>query len=392
MKLIIVLFFLLLSPRSFSQSDSTKTSQDAIYTRPFITIGKTNTATGGYIEGNTNYFAEDGVSEGFSMELRRFNIFLYSNINSRIKFLSELEFEHGTEEIALETALLDFELNPALNFRAGILLPQIGLVNANHDSPKWEFVERPLSSTEIIPSTLSEVGFGFHGKLYQDKTIFAYDAYIVNGLQENVILNDEGRTHLASGKNPEMFGEDNNGTPMFNAKISLANKKIGEMGLSYYGGVYNRFSLEGNIVEEKRSVHLVAFDLNTHIKELKIQGEFVSASVQIPNDLKEIYGSRQYGTFLELSYPILKRKMIGFENSVLNANVRVERIDYNAGTMGAENMNIGDEVSALALGVGFRPSASTVIRFNYRYHHIYNFLGNPPAHLGGFQFGVASYF
>ena len=377
---------------SLGQNDTSKTSQDAIYARPFINIAKTNTAIGGYVEGNTNYFAEDGVSEGFSMELRRFNIFLYSNIHSRIKFISELEFEQGTEEISLETALLDFELNPALNFRAGILLPQIGLVNANHDSPKWEFVERPLSSTEIIPSTLSEVGFGLHGKLYQDKTIFAYDAYVVNGLQENVILNDQGKTFIPAGKNPEMFGEDNNGTPMFNAKISLANKKIGEVGLSYYGGVYNRFNLEGNIVEEKRSLHLIAFDLSTHIEKLKIQGEYVHATIQVPNNLKEIYGTQQSGAFLEFSYPVLKRKMIGFENSVLNVNARMERIDYNIGTMGPDNMNIGDEVSALALGVGFRPSASTVIRFNYRYHLIYDFLGNPPAHLGGFQFGIASYF
>ncbi|MFT5859139.1 MAG: hypothetical protein ACI865_001236, partial [Flavobacteriaceae bacterium] len=52
--------------------------------------------------------------------------------------LAELEFEHGTEEIALETALLDFELHSAFNFRAGIILPQIGMFNVNHDSPKWQ--------------------------------------------------------------------------------------------------------------------------------------------------------------------------------------------------------------------------------------------------------------
>lgn len=392
MKFQVTTLLLLLSTAGFSQTDTIKTSQDAIYDRPFITLGKTNTAVGGYVEGNTNYFSEDGVSEGFSMELRRFNIFLYSNIHSRIKFLSEIEFEHGTEEIALETALLDFELNPALNFRAGIILPQIGLVNANHDSPKWEFVERPLSSTEIIPTTLSEVGFGLHGKFYQDNAIFTYDLYVVNGLQENIILNDQGKTHLASGKNPEMFGEDNNGTPMLNGKISLSNRKLGEIGFSYYGGVYNRFTLEGNIVEEKRSLHLIAFDLSTEIGKLKVFGEYAHATVQVPNDLKGIYGTAQYGTFLELSYPVLKRRILGFDKSVVNTNVRIEQIDYNLGTMPQTNTRISDEVSALSLGIGFRPSSSTVIRFNYRYHLIRDFLGNPPAHLGGFQFGVASYF
>ena len=391
-QLCISLLFLCIASSLFSQTDSLKISQDAIYNRPFITLGKTSTAVGGYVEGNTNYFTEDGVTEGFSMELRRFNIFLYSSIHDKIKFLSEVEFEHGTEEIALETALLDFEVHPALNFRTGIILPQIGLVNANHDSPKWEFIERPLSSTEIIPTTLSEVGFGVHGKFFQDKTMFSYDAYIVNGLQENIILNDIGKTHLASGKSTEMFEEDNNGTPMFNAKISLANRKIGEVGLSYYGGVYNRFNIEGNIVEEKRNLSLFAFDLSATIKKLKVMGEFAYVSIEVPDDLKDLYAENQYGTFVEFSYPVFKRKMIGFENAVINLNLRAERIDYNLGTMKHDGSKIGDEVSALAAGIGFRPSPSIIIRANYRYHLTYDFLGNPPAHLAGFQFGIATYF
>ncbi len=73
-----------------AQVDSTL-AQEGIYNRPFI-ASVSNTAIGGYIEGNTNYFVEDGITEGFSMELRRFNIFLYSAISQRVRFLSELEF------------------------------------------------------------------------------------------------------------------------------------------------------------------------------------------------------------------------------------------------------------------------------------------------------------
>src|SRR5688572_22762432 len=52
--------------------DSTSV-QGSVYTRPFI-ASAARTAIGGYVEGNSNYFVEDGVTEGFSMELRRFNI------------------------------------------------------------------------------------------------------------------------------------------------------------------------------------------------------------------------------------------------------------------------------------------------------------------------------
>lgn len=390
-----ILFFILalLNKITAGQSvDTMKTSQDAIYNRPFIHIGKSNTAVGGYIEGNTNYFSEDGITSGFSMELKRFNVFIYSKIHSQIKFISELEFEHGTEEINIETALLDFEFNPSFNFRAGILLPPIGMVNTNHDSPKWEFIERPLSSTEIIPTTLSEVGFGLHGKFFSSNTIYSYDFYLVNGLQDRIILNNEGKTHLKSGKSSEMFGSDNNGMPMISGKITLVNRTIGEIGISYYGGIYNRFRLEGNVVDKKRMLSVIAFDFNTQIRKLNILGEYARVFVDVPENLSELYGKKQYGTFLELSYPILKRKMIGFENALLNMNMRGERIDYNIGTFKFDRSNIRDEVNALALGISFRPSASTVVRANYRYHWIYDVIGNPAIHFAGFQFGIASYF
>ncbi len=384
--------YCLLPTSSYSQQDSSSSSQNAIYNRPFISLGKTNTAVGGYLEGNTNYFSEDGVTEGFSMELRRFNIFLYSRIHERIKFISELEFEHGTEEIALETALLDFEFHPAFNLRAGILLPQIGLVNANHDSPKWDFVERPISSTAIIPTTLSEVGVGFHGKFFSNAGTVAYDVYLMNGLQDGIILNEEGRTHLASGKNPEMFGEDNNGVPMFNARLAFSNSKLGEIGLSWYGGVYNSFRLDGVEVDAKRKLSLTAFDLSTAIRKLKIQGELAFVKIQVPEGLEELYGTNQYGAFLELGHPILKKKMLGFEDAQLSVHLRAEKADFNQGTFVFDGSKIGDEVSALSFGLSWRPLAGSVIRANYRYHWIYDFFGNPPAHLGGIQVGIATYF
>ena len=72
-----------------------------IYDRPYITKIGGGTAVGGYAEFNSNYEREDGVSEGFSLENRRFNIFLFSSISEAVRLTSELEFEHVTEEIAL---------------------------------------------------------------------------------------------------------------------------------------------------------------------------------------------------------------------------------------------------------------------------------------------------
>src|SRR5688572_8972841 len=200
--------------------------QGGIYQRPFL-VSAGRTAVGGYAEGNANYLQTDGVSEGLSMELRRFNIFLFSSVGQRVRFISELEFEHGTEEIALETALVDFVVNPSFVVRAGILLPPIGAFNVNHDSPRYDFVERPLVSTEIIPATLSEIGFGVHGRLVPPGFTLSYDAYLTNGLGDGVVLNSTGRTHLASGKSASRFEEDNNGSPAFSGRLGAQVRRWG---------------------------------------------------------------------------------------------------------------------------------------------------------------------
>lgn len=202
-----------LSFSAFSQIENQDTlevkssSQDAVYSRPFIlNINNLSTAVGGYFEGNSNYFSEDGVSEGLSFEFRRFNIFLYSSIGPAIRFLSELEFEHGTEEIALETAQIDFQFVPEFVLRGGIILVPIGSFNQNHDSPRWDIIDRPLVSTQIIPATLSEVGFGAYGRFLLSRNIsLMYAGYLTNGLNDGVILNSEGKTFIPDGKSEKAF-------------------------------------------------------------------------------------------------------------------------------------------------------------------------------------------
>jgi len=396
----LILGLSLLCAGLYAQDTTTVISQEAIFDRPFIDNTISKTAVGGYLEANSNYFIEDGLGEGLSFEMRRFNIFLYSSISERIKFLAELEFEHGTEEIALETALLDFQVNEALNFRAGILLPQIGLVNANHDSPKWDIIDRPLSSTMIIPTTLSEVGVGFFGKFYVGDNTISYDAYVVNGLQDGVVLNEEGITFIPAGKSEESFEEDNNGTPMYNGRLAIINRKFGEYGFSYYGGVYNSYLMEGEEVDDKRSLHLLAFDFNTQINKLTVKGELVKAMIDVAEDIDESYGTSQAGGFLELTYPIIEKTLFGYENAKINSVIRLEAVDMNQGTFknnfsytnAIEGDQIGNEVKAVVIGLSFRPTAATTFRANYRKHWSTDILGNPPALLGGFQFGFASYF
>ncbi len=365
--------------------------QGGIFQRPFIASAG-RTAIGGYAEANGSYLLTDGVGEGWSMELRRFNIFLYSSVGRRIRFLSELEFEHGTEEIALETALVDFVITPSLVARAGILLPPIGAFNANHDSPRYDFVERPLVSTEIIPATLSEVGFGVHGRLAPKGFSMSYDAYLTNGLGDGVILNPLGRTRLASGKSEERFAEDNNGSPAVSGRLAAMARRWGELGVSYYGGIYNTFRTDGVVVAPKRRLSILAVDLATDVGPVALRGETAWARIDLPDDLGELMADRQWGFYLDATMPVWRPKIRGLERPVLSAVVRLERADFNLGRFAATDLVRGDDVNAITAGISFRPAAGTVFRANYRHQSTRDLVGNPRSQTAGFQIGFATYF
>ncbi|MHB1298803.1 MAG: hypothetical protein ACYC0B_09775 [Gemmatimonadaceae bacterium] len=377
-----------------AQADTTRRpSQDGIYNRPVVgSIGRT--AVGGYVEGNTNYMVEDGIGEGFTMELRRFNIFLFSSIGSRIRFISELEFEHGTEEIALETALVDIAINPSFVVRAGIILPPVGAFNVNHDSPRWNFVDRPLVSTEIIPATLSEVGFGVHGRLVPRGFGLTYDLYATNGLGDGVIVSAAGRTSLADGKREEQFAEDNNGSPAYSGRLAAQHAALGELGVSFYTGIYNSYRAEGVPVDKARRVTLMALDGVTRPLggPVEVRGEMALATIDVPDDLRDLFGHRQFGWHLDGTMPVWKPSMRGFPEATLNADLRLEYVDRNVGTFASTDRRIGDETTAVVLGASFRPVSGTVFKANYRRARSQDLARNQATNLGAFQFGFATYF
>ncbi len=402
-----LILFICFNLNSTAQSDSTlvirssvdttenKLNMDATFNRPFLSVGKLPVALGGYFETNTQYAVTDGVSDGFSFQFRRLSIFLSSTIGSRLKFLTEIEFEDGAKEINVEYAAMDLEFHSMLNLRSGIIINPIGAFNQNHDGPKWDFIDRPISSTTIIPSTLSNAGFGLHGKYFFRNWIFGYETYLTNGFDDKIISNNENRTSLAAGKiNIDKFEESNNGVPMFTGKLSVRNRKIGEVGFSYLTGVYNKFQDDGLILDTKRSTTIYAFDFNTSFikNRINLTSEFAKVMVEVPETYSQQFGEKQVGCFVDLTATIIQHKIFNWDKAKFNLVLRAEYADYNQGKFRETGDNIADDVWAIVGGASFRPVGATVIRFNYRYLQQTDLLGNPPASSAIIQFGVSSYF
>lgn len=378
-------------------NDTTKPmlNMDAVYNRPFVAVGKLPVSLGGYMEANWQHLGTDGISEGHQFQFRRMTLFVSSTIGKRLKFLSEIEFEDGAKEISIEFAALDIELHPLLNLRGGMILNPIGAFNQNHDGPKWEFTDRPISATQMLPATWSNAGFGLYGKHYNKDWMFGYEAYLSGNFDNTIIDNAENKTFLPAAKiNKERFEEINSGLPLVTTKIAVRNSKVGELGLSYMGGMYNKFQDDGLQLDDKRRVDVFAIDFNTTLPKLKtlITAEWAWIKVNVPTTFSQQYGNKQQGGFLDLVQPVIKKKMLGWQNATLNIACRLEYVDWNKGTFTSTGGNIAEDLWSIMPAISFRPSAQTVLRLNYRYQSKRDLLGNPPAKTGGFSFGISTYF
>jgi hypothetical protein len=327
--------------------------------------------------------------------MRRLTVFLASGISRRIKFLSEIEFEDGTKEINIEFASIDMEFHPLFNLRGGIVMNPIGAFNQNHDGPKWEFIDRPISATQMLPATWSNVGFGLYGKLYQNNWVYAYEAYLTNGFDDQIISNSENKTFLPAAKaNPDRFEESFNGVPLVTAKTALRNRTIGELGISYMGGIYNKFQEDGLTFDKKRHLHVWALDFNTTLPltHTWINAEWAWVNVDVPETFSQQYGGKQTGGFIDFVQPLFRKSIFGFDRSVINAALRMEYVDWNQGRFRETGTNIREDLRSIVPGLSWRPTSQTVIRLNYRYNWQTDLFGNEPSRTAGFQFGFSSYF
>jgi hypothetical protein len=129
------------------------------------------------------------------IDFHRFVLLFTHSFSDRVRFVSELELEHslvgeGAEgELELEQAYIDFLLARELNFRAGMLLVPVGIINERHEPPVFHGVERPFVDDVIVPSTWFDAGAGIHGEIGQG---LRYRAYVMAPLDASGFTADQG--------------------------------------------------------------------------------------------------------------------------------------------------------------------------------------------------------
>ena len=125
---------------------------------------------GGYGEAHyNNLSADESENDLKEADLHRFVIFLNKDFTDDLRFVSEVEIEHGgveadgdplDGEVEVEQAYIEYDITDNSQVRGGVYLVPVGILNETHEPPTFYGVERNDVENIIIPTTWWEVGVG----------------------------------------------------------------------------------------------------------------------------------------------------------------------------------------------------------------------------------------
>ena len=254
----------------------------------------------GPLSGYMDFHFNKPELEDAQLDFHRFVLLFSHSFSDRLRFVGELEVEHGlvegleeSGELELEQAYLDFRVNPAFNLRAGMLLAPVGIINERHEPPSFHGVERPFVDTVIIPSTWFDAGVGIHGAFGAG---WQYRAYLMAPLDATRITAEEG---LAEARQKGFKSNVRNIART--ARLEYVGLPGLTLGTSFWQGKSGF-----NFRRENARVGVIEFDGRYHTGPFAVRGEFAQVFVDGADGLNDLQ-QRTSGV-----NPNIARQMRGF--------------------------------------------------------------------------------
>ena len=318
----------------------------------------------GPISGYMDFHLNRPQHEDPQLDFHRFVLLFNHSFTDRLRFIGELEVEHGlvegaeeSGELELEQAYLDFRVNPAFNIRAGMLLAPVGIINERHEPPSYNGVERPFVDTFIIPSTWFDAGAGIHGAFGKG---WQYRAYLMAPLDATRITAEEG---LAEARQRGFLS--NVRSIAQTARLEYVGLPGLALGTSFWRG-----KSSFNFKREDVTVGLAEFDGRYHAGALAIRGEYAHVFVDGADGLNDLLqrrsginpniASQMRGFYVEPSI----RPLPGLRYDIA-AFVRYENFDTQfrmpAGVLPLKQF----DRAAWIAGVSYYPDPDVVLKIDY---------------------------
>lgn len=259
--------------------DPDSTGSEYINSAELLLGSKSSLNIGGYGEVHYNQPFAEGLKNTGTLDVHRIVMFLGYNFSSKTQFVSEIEFEYA-KELWVEQAFLQHRINRYINFRAGLLLVPMGIINEYHEPTTFNGVERPIIDNRISPSTWREVGLGFSGNILP--MTMKYQVYAVGGLNgydtKGVFTGSSG---LREGR--QKGSKAYTSSPAFTGKVEFYGISNLNIGLSGYFGksqskLYSKLSKDdaASMARADSStvgISMIGADARYQLKGLELRGQ-----------------------------------------------------------------------------------------------------------------------
>ena len=339
--------------------------------------GSTQITLGGY----TEFTYTDRTTRTPEFEQLKTVAEVSAKIDDRIHLYLEVEQENGgviagpeptNGEFEIEQAYLDYAIDKALNFRAGVSLIPVGHYNLYHEGFLNNLVDRPLVDRRIIPTTWYEAGLGFNGTpVDNDSMGLSYEAYMYNPEKGNGVDPLSGFRGIRN-ENKTPNSDQKAGAARLAFELARGFKNVAdtlEFGLSgYVSGFagFNSANAGGDLVRfPSGRLYVSAADVTWEKKNLGFRGEAARAH----SDAGENSVGKQqtgWGYYAEGYYKFwpqfLSSSPFGkFKDPKLVAALRYDYVDLNT------QADATPSIQRLTAGMGYRPIPRTVFKFDYQF-------------------------
>ena len=337
-----------------------------------------NLKIGGYGEVHYNQPVSSDVRKNGTLDVHRIVMMLGYQFNENVQFVSELEFEH-VSEVYVEQAFLQYRLNNSVNFRGGLILTPMGIVNEYHEPTTFNGVERPQIDNAISPTTWREIGFGITGVLLP--VSLKYQAYIMNGFNG---FDGQARIGGANGlRGGRQKGANSYiSSPNFSTKIEYFGIRGLNLGLSGYFGntqstLYNGIDKNDDVALAKADssvvgISMLGADARYSYKGLKITGQFYKMLLSNTGEFNSStknkgggnLGSSMFGYYIDLGYNVLR--MVKTEKQLIPF-VRYSNYDTHYTVSNNITDNISCQKNVITTGLSFFLTKGAVVKTDLQF-------------------------
>lgn len=398
-KLLILTLFILGAIASKAQQDSilNPLSGPAINTADRL-MQNTNSklSIGGYGEINFYQPIIENTTSNSELDVQRFVLMLGYKFTDRAQIITEIEYEH-VSEVYIEQAFFHYRFNDYINFRAGLMLIPMGIVNEFHEPTTFNGVIRPHLDKYIIPTTWREIGAGFTGR-FQSASL-KYQVYVTNGFNGyDGTAHITGKSGLRGGRQKGL--ESYMSSPTFSAKVDYYGIKGLKLGLATYLG-----KSQSNVYDgiDKNDDYLIAqadstvvgirmYGLNGtySLKGLQLRGQYVLTSLSNTVQYNAATGSdaanRMIGYYGEISYNLFygtrfKTQLIPF--------IRYEEYNTHQTVDAETSQNLLYNRTDITMGLGYKITPGLILKGDYQ---IYKNQDPSTQNTGQLNLGVGFWF